>query len=84
MQRCIQAHSFWMRELHSSGQTKVQRPLTETSLLDELSAANRSEAELGEVNVPELQCICWPGSLLVQMGLLSLSFDLQVKEGYLQ
>ena len=23
MQRCIQAHSFWMREVHSSGQTKV-------------------------------------------------------------
>jgi len=30
-----------MRELHSSGQTKVQQPL------------NRSEAELDEVNVPE-------------------------------
>jgi len=25
--RCIQAHSFWMRELQSSGQTKVQRTL---------------------------------------------------------
>jgi hypothetical protein len=35
-----------MRELRSSGQTKVQRTL------------NRSEAELGEANVPERLAIC--------------------------
>ena len=28
-------------------------------------------------------CICWPGSLLAQMGLLDVPFDLQVKEVYL-
>lgn len=28
-------------------------------------------------------CICWPGSLLTQMGLLDIPFDLQVKEVYL-
>jgi hypothetical protein len=27
--------------------------------------------------------ICWPGSLLAQMGLLDVPFDLQVKEVYL-
>jgi len=28
-------------------------------------------------------CICQPGSLLAQMGLLDLAFDIQVKEVYL-
>jgi len=27
--------------------------------------------------------MCWPGSLFAQMGLLDLTFDLQVKEVYL-
>ena len=27
--------------------------------------------------------ICWPGSLLAQMGLLDVPFNLQVKEVYL-
>jgi len=27
--------------------------------------------------------LCWPGSLLAQMGLLDLAFDIQVKEVYL-
>ena len=32
---------------------------------------------------PNGWCMCWPGSLLAQMGFLSLPFDLQVKEVYL-
>jgi len=32
---------------------------------------------------PTVQCICWPGSLLAQMGLLGLAFEQQVKEVYL-